>query len=119
MSVRSYGTTTVFSSRIKLLRDQSHHSMDSFSEFLGISKSQIYRWERGESEPSAQLLADLSRKLGVTADYLLGLVDKPHQMLAEEELTPGERKVLMAIRAGMTVEAIEAVLALKKEGAKT
>jgi transcriptional regulator with XRE-family HTH domain len=119
MRVRLQGITAVFSKRIKALREQSHHSMDSFSEFLGISKSQVYRWERGDSEPSAQLLADLARKLGVTADYLLGLVEMPHQMLTEEELTPGERKVLIAIRAGMTLEAIEAILAIKKEEAKT
>jgi hypothetical protein len=39
-------------------------------------------------------------------------------MLAEEELTPDERRVLAAIRAGLTLEAIETILEISKHVAK-
>lgn len=111
--------TKMFSTRLKEVREANGHTLESMAELLGVSKQQVWRWEMGKNEPSATAVSDISKHFGVTADYLLGHVDKPHQMLAEEDLTPSERKVLMAMRAGLTLDAIEAVLANSKQPAKT
>ena len=46
------------------------------ADLFGISLRGYCRWEKGEREPSFSDLADISRALGVTTDYLLGLSDE-------------------------------------------
>lgn len=102
----------MFAKRLRLLRESNNHTLDSLAELLGVSKQQVWRWEMGKNDPSGKAISNIALHFGVTADYLLGLVDLPHQMLAEEELSPGERRVLLAIRAGMTLAAIEEVISI-------
>lgn len=111
--------TKMFSARLKELREAHGHTLESLAELLEVSKQQVWRWEMGKNDPSATAVSNICKHFGVTADYLLGHVDQPHQMLAEEDLSPSERKVLMAMRAGLTLEAIQAVIANSKQPAKT
>jgi len=108
----------MFAQRLRQLRESNNHTLDSLAELLGVSKQQAWRWEQGKNDPSGKAVTNIAKHFGVTADWLLGLVDLPHQMLAEEELSPAERRVLLAIRAGMTLEAIEEVIALGRDVSK-
>lgn len=40
-------------------------SLDSFAEFLGVSKVTLWRWETGNRKISEDLLPEISRKTGI------------------------------------------------------
>lgn len=107
------------SDRLKQVREQRGISQRDLAARCGMGEKQIWRYENGESEPSADHLTKLALELEVTADYLLGLVDSPGDHLAESELSPMERKLISAVRRGMIVEALEAMTTLSKRGDET
>lgn len=61
-----------FSKRLKQLRKQQGLSQNSLAREVGISKSSINMYERGEREPSFATLQTLCALFDVDADYLLG-----------------------------------------------
>lgn len=46
-------------------------SQEEFSKRIGISKSAVYRMEKGEHIPGAEVLAKIVRGVGVSAEWLL------------------------------------------------
>ena len=50
-------------------------SQSDLAEKLGTTQQQISRYESGERDPKASIVADLSATLGVTISYLLGMDD--------------------------------------------
>ena len=63
---------TGFAQRLRELRRQKNLSQIEFAERVGVHKSHIGRYERGESaRPAADTLKRMADILGVTTDYLL------------------------------------------------
>jgi transcriptional regulator with XRE-family HTH domain len=85
--------------RLREWRENRGYTQENLAELLGISSQQIYRYESGKNEPTADLLSRMAKTLAVSADFLLGLVDDPSAHL-EEELSQIERKLLTAWRNG-------------------
>jgi transcriptional regulator with XRE-family HTH domain len=56
------------------------------------------RYETEKSDPSSSHLKIISEKLGVSADYLLGLTDVPHGQLVQSDLDSNEREVVETYR---------------------
>lgn len=71
--------------RIELLRKQNGWTKLELSSRSGINDTLLGRYERGESEPGASNLISLSETLGVSVDYLLGLVDDPKAIVVKEQ----------------------------------
>lgn len=84
--------------RLRLMRERRGLSQAQLEELLGLGNTSIHRYEKNSSEPTPGVLAALSRQLGCSSDYLLGLVDEPNQHLGEAELTPDEYRLLDAFR---------------------
>lgn len=61
--------------RLRSIRDMRGLSQPELGARVGVTGQQIYRYEKAENEPDADILAMLARELEVSADYLLGLVD--------------------------------------------
>lgn len=61
-----------FSQRLRTLRTENKLSQQSLSEELGVSKSSINMYERGEREPNFETVAAIAGFFGVDTDYLLG-----------------------------------------------
>lgn len=57
--------------RIRKLREKYHYSITKASIEFNMDKSTWSRIERGEREPSVQLLKAICKKWHVRADYLL------------------------------------------------
>lgn len=72
---------SVFSERLKNCRKEKGLLQDGVAESLGISKKTYSTYETGRSEPSIALLSDLSSFFNVSADYLIGRVDDPTEIL--------------------------------------
>jgi transcriptional regulator with XRE-family HTH domain len=56
--------------RIRELRGFDTQQAD-FARLLGVSQSQLSKYERGESEPSLEVLLRLSEKFGKSVDWIL------------------------------------------------
>ena len=66
-----------FSQRIVSLRKQRKLTQEKLGELVNMSQRSVANWESGERLPSISTLIDLSEKLNVSVDYLLGVTDDP------------------------------------------
>lgn len=93
---------------IRLLRG---HTQESLAEVLNTNARQVWRWESGETTPSADNVAMIAMALNTSADYLLGLDDDPTPYRERNEnLGSLEQAVVSALRRGDTVAAIRAIV---------
>lgn len=65
-----------FSSIFKLLRKSSGLSQQELADKLGISKSAVNMYERGERNPNFEVLEIIADFFNVDIDYLLGRTSK-------------------------------------------
>ena len=63
---------SIFSTRIKELREKRGLSMDLLAKELKVTKSRVNMWENNGTVPRMSVLLDLARYFGVSTDYLLG-----------------------------------------------
>lgn len=61
-----------FNERLKMLRQEKNLSQSALASQIGISKSSINMYERGEREPSIDLLNVIANYFCVDSDFLLG-----------------------------------------------
>lgn len=64
-----------FSERLRQLRTARDLSQFEFSKLIGISKSSVNMYERGEREPGLETLEKIADYFNVDMDYLLGKSD--------------------------------------------
>ena len=84
----------MFYERIKELRQSLGINQVEFGKRINVSKQCISNWERGYIQPSIDMLIRIAQTFSVSADYLLGLNDRP--TLDAEGLTPEQ---ILHIRA--------------------
>jgi transcriptional regulator with XRE-family HTH domain len=100
--------------RLKESRQKSHLTQDELAEKLHTVKTQISRWERGESMPHAKILIQLSQILNVSVDYLLGISDEPTIRVRVDNLSMEEMAVISAMRSGNDQEALKIIVNREK-----
>ena len=61
-----------FSERLRFLRNKSSISQQNLADIIGISKSSINMYERGEREPGLDTLEAIADYFNVDMDYLMG-----------------------------------------------
>lgn len=59
--------------RLSACRQNKNLTQEGLAGRLGITPQALSKWERGVSYPDISMLAEVSRLLGVSADYLLGI----------------------------------------------
>lgn len=88
-----------FDKILKLLRNEKNMSQQELADALGISKSSINMYERGERQPNFEVLEAIADFFNVDIDYLLGRTNKitkiinPNTIAAHfdgDEYTPEE-----------------------------
>lgn len=85
-----------FSKRLKELRNERQISQQALSEQLGVSKSSINMYERGEREPGFQTVSAMAELFEVELDYLMGVSpykNKEEWLEATHHAETGSRKV--------------------------
>lgn len=102
--------------RLKQIRESRGFSQKDLADRIGISDQQVYRYENGKSDPTADVLMRIAQELEVSADYLIGLVENPTDHLREDELSPMERRLIQAVRQGLITEALKAFASLSEKG---
>jgi transcriptional regulator with XRE-family HTH domain len=67
----------IFCERLKEMRVQRGLTQKALAIYLEIGENAYQNYEYGKREPNYETLVKLCKKLNVSADYLVGLVDKP------------------------------------------
>lgn len=83
---------------LRRLREEAGLSQEELMDLADVHRTQISCYERGETEPQAEVLARLSRALGVSAeDFFAGVrwQDSPPRLLVDE---PAESRGVEPIR---------------------
>jgi transcriptional regulator with XRE-family HTH domain len=109
---------TVIGKRIQRLRESRRLTRPYVAGVIGISQSQLYKYERGMHQPPSGPVGKLAKLFEVSPDYLLGLTDKPQATYAESNLSVMERELLQFVRSGDLQAAIERLLDLNKKAAR-
>ena len=94
-----------FSQRLRLLRTQRGLTQQQLAQALGVSKSSVNMYERGEREPGLETLAAMADLFEVDLDELTGRTQPPPE-------TAEERRVRMLARraAGLPQEEYDRIL---------
>jgi len=100
--------------RLKEIRVKNHLTQEELAEKMRTEKTQISRWERGESIPRSEALIELSQILGVSVDYLLGLSEEPTIRIRLDNLTLEEIAVITAMRQDNDREAVKIIVTREK-----
>lgn len=110
-----------FNERLKVLRTERDLSQQALANMIKISKSSINMYERGEREPSLEMLENLADFFNVDLDYLLGKSEHRNknawlfeQSLSDVEFTPKSKgvkiPVLGNVAAGVPLGAVTDIL---------
>lgn len=70
-----------FNKILKLLRNEKNMSQQELADALGISKSSINMYERGERQPNFEVLETIADFFNVDIDYLLGRTNKTTKII--------------------------------------
>ena len=83
-----------FSTNIKFIREQKGLSQNKFGELLGVNQTTIARWEDENRIPTIDKAIDISLKLNIPLNDLLG---RDLRIKAEDkkQLSPDEEKELL------------------------
>lgn len=83
--------------RLREARNKAGLTQDDLAVRTGVGKSQIQRYERGASDPTADYVARIAKALRISSDWLLGLVDDPEGHTTRN-LTAFEERWLAALQ---------------------
>jgi transcriptional regulator with XRE-family HTH domain len=92
--------------RLRQIREERGLTRDELAEKVDIGPMQIMRYELGQSDTTGDSLARIAKALGISTDYLLGLVDEPAPQ-SSGDLRPLESALIGAVRRGDYREAIK------------
>ena len=108
-----------FNDRLKELRSKRGLTQPELAKALGISKSSVSMYERGEREPSYDMLETIADYFNVDVNYLLGketgstyYFDPEVAEMAQEMHERPEMRILFDASRKATKEDIEQVAAI-------
>jgi transcriptional regulator with XRE-family HTH domain len=88
----------ILGARLKKIREKRGWSQTELARRADVHPRQIWRYEQDEAEPTATYLARIASELGVSADYLLGLIDTEDTRRSAEEVDEFERELIEFVR---------------------
>jgi transcriptional regulator with XRE-family HTH domain len=88
MSETETGLDRRIGDRIRALRDERGLTLDALAREAAVSRAMLSRIERGESSPTAQLLARVCGGLNVTLSALFAEAEAPSRPLARRAEQP-------------------------------
>lgn len=93
--------------QLKLLREEKGLSQAKFAQEIGFSQGYVNHIETGKAKPSRRILEAISKRYGVSIDWLLKGGDKE---VKPEARFPGARDVLLVTYHGKNRDRIEELL---------
>ena len=108
-----------FNVRLRLLRNQAGMSQQELADKIGVSKSSINMYERGEREPGIETLEAIADYFNVDMDYLIGnsahrnkyaWLKSVKENISEQTAKSVRIPVLGSVAAGVPIDAIENIV---------
>ncbi len=100
-----------FPQRLASLRKHQHLTQQALAELTGVHLTQIQRYEKGDSQPTLEVIRKLALALAVSADALVFDPEErgPDDELrlrfeAVQQLPPEDRQAIKAMLDGMIVK---------------
>ena len=81
------------------------------ADAMGVTKATISAFAKNGTTPKGDTVARAAQMLDVSADYLLGLIDDPHEIVVDKNLTATEEHAVALFRE-LNCEGAEAALAM-------
>ena len=88
---------STFGKRLRLLRNEKKLKQEELGKKIGITQGAVGMYERGEREPSLEMIEKLRSFFGVTTDYLLGVSTERHLSVSQFEETARLYTLLQSI----------------------
>ena len=76
------GDAKLISKRLREARKRQSMSTQELAERIGMDEKTVTRWETGETMPKLGDIAQITRHLPVTLDWIVGLELEPEAVLA-------------------------------------
>ena len=67
------GNKHMFGQRLRAARVEKGLTREKFAHAVGVDPPCAYRWESGRNYPRTEKLIEISRELGVSIDWLVGV----------------------------------------------
>ena len=80
--------------RIAEAREARGWSQEMLAQAIGTTQQSVQRWESGQVDPKVSRIRDISRALGITVSFILGLDDDN----MESDLTKDEAELVCLYR---------------------
>jgi transcriptional regulator with XRE-family HTH domain len=110
--LKGYITMNEFGKRLNMLRTRKELSYDELAVAVGSTKSLVWRYEHGKSEPGLSALIALADYFGVTLDWLAGNGDfNTIQFANKKEYINAINK---SIKEGIAPEKLEQMIDIYK-----
>lgn len=103
---------------LKLLREQKGLLQKEVAEAIGVNRTTYVKYERGDSEPSFQILNRLADYFTVSVDYLLGRDDQQKKPTVEDDgLSDRQRAFMESVRSMSPedLDLLESLIAVVKK----
>lgn len=93
------GISNNLGKRIRYLRETNNLSQKAFAEKLGITNTQLSRYELGERKPDPEMISKIADHFDVSTDFLLGRENNIISVAGSEiELTKDEFKIFEELK---------------------
>jgi len=69
--IKHMDRTMPFPERLSKIRKQRGLTQVTLGQLAGITKTQVYRYENGSSQPTLDVIKNMAIALSVTSDYLI------------------------------------------------
>jgi transcriptional regulator with XRE-family HTH domain len=77
-----------FAERFKFIRLQRGLTLENIAIGINASKSTLSQYENGKRKPELGMIIKISEYLGISADYLLGLIEETDGQLKQKKAIP-------------------------------
>ena len=64
-----------FSEILRAFLQENGLTQTRFASVIGVKQSQVSEWLKGKAKPGYDILKQMAKSFGVSADYFLGLTD--------------------------------------------
>ncbi|ALE96928.1 MULTISPECIES: helix-turn-helix domain-containing protein [Serratia] len=88
MNIKLDNLNQLIGARIRLEREARHWSLSDLAEQAGVSRAMVHKIERGESSPTAMLLARLAGAFGLSMSKLIARAETQEGRLLRREDQP-------------------------------
>lgn len=98
--------------RLAQARHAAQLSQQDAAEHCMVSADTLSRWERGKNEPGSLQIARLAEVYGVSADWVLGLVEHPNGLPSEHSVVDqgAVQQIRTAAEKGQTLRAVNQLI---------